>query len=240
MTKTTLIIGATSSLAYALCQQLAHKKHNLIITGRDKEELEHLANDLTIRHNTMVRAALLDLDSKTFNIKKIAQTLGDPDDIIMVAGTMGKNNSDDTDNLSRIIHVNYTAPAQLITHYAHTMETKGTGTIAIISSVSGDRGRQSNYLYGSAKAALTAFASGLRNRLSHSGVHVMTVKPGFIDTPLTYSMDSPLMCSREKAAKIIIRAMGRKKDVIYVPFFWCYIMMIIRNIPERFFKKLRL
>ena len=110
----------------------------------------------------------------------------------------------------------------------------------LISSIAGDRGRQSNYAYGSAKAALNAFASGLRNRFFKQGVHVVTVKPGFLDTPMTWGMQSPLIASREIAAEYIIYAMKVRKNIVYVPFFWRYIMLIIIHIPEAIFKRLKL
>ena len=156
---------------------------------------------------------------------------------------MGSDDPTDIDNLAYTVKVNYTVPAQLATAAALALSKKDSsektkGRIVIVTSVAGDRGRQSNYAYGSAKAALSTFASGLRNRFCKQGVHVMTVKPGFIDTPMTWSMSSPLVASREFVAGKIIDAMEKEKDVIYVPFFWRFIMLIIIHIPEKIFKKL--
>jgi short-subunit dehydrogenase len=141
-------------------------------------------------------------------------------------------------DIKTMTNVNYIAPAIIMSAVADTMETN-TSTIIVISSVAGDRGRKSNYIYGSAKAALSSFASGLRNRY-FGKIHVMTVKPGFLDTPMTYGMNSKLIFNKDKAAKIILNAAAKKVDVLYVPFFWRYIMLIIKTIPEIVFKRLNL
>ena len=146
----------------------------------------------------------------------------------------------DVGNIRNTIKINFTAAAEVISLVADKMLQAGSGKIAVISSVAGDRGRQSNYIYGSAKAGLSAFTSGLRNKLASTKVHVMTVKPGFVDTPMTYGMESPLIFPREKAAQGIIKALSKKKDIVYIPFFWRYIMLIIIHIPEKIFKKLKL
>jgi decaprenylphospho-beta-D-erythro-pentofuranosid-2-ulose 2-reductase len=121
------------------------------------------------------------------------------------------------------------------------MKQNETGTIAVISSVAGDRGRKSNYVYGSAKGGLTIFLQGLRNALSGSGVHVLTIKPGFVDTPMTNDFTKGLLWAKpEKVAKDIKRAIDKKKNIIYTPWFWRWIMLIIRLIPESVFKKMNL
>ena len=112
--------------------------------------------------------------------------------------------------------------------------------MVIIGSVAGDRGRASNYEYGAAKAAIATFTSGLRNRYAKLGLHIMTVKPGFVDTPMTWGMNIPLIASRETISDAILKAMAKKKDVIYAPWFWKFIMLIIMHIPEKIFKKLKL
>jgi decaprenylphospho-beta-D-erythro-pentofuranosid-2-ulose 2-reductase len=233
-----LVIGATSSLGVAICRVLASANHSLILCGRNNEELEILRQDLVIRYGIDVSITILDLAEGSLNISGIIDE--EFDSIYMVAGDMGKENKNDMDNIESIININFTAPAKILTAISTKMEAKKQGCIVIVSSVAGDRGRQSNYPYGAAKAGLTVFASGLRNRLCKSGVHVMTVKPGFIDTPMTFSMNSPLIARREYVAKKIMLAAESKKDSIYVPFFWCYIMLIIRHIPEFIFKKMGL
>jgi short-subunit dehydrogenase len=130
----------------------------------------------------------------------------------------------------------------LLTLVANRMEEQQSGTIAVISSVAGDRGRQSNYLYGTAKAAVTTFCEGLRARLFKKGVHVLTIKPGFVDTPMTKDLSLPklLVASPEKVAAIICKSIQRKIDTCYVPSFWWLIMLIIKNIPEFIFKRMKL
>jgi short-subunit dehydrogenase len=129
----------------------------------------------------------------------------------------------------------------LCTRLANLMEPRGQGTIAVISSVAGDRGRQSNYVYGAAKGMVTRFLQGLRNRLARKGVQVLTIKPGFVDTPMTAAFPKGLLWAKpESVAQGIVAAVDRKKDVVYLPGFWCLIMMIIRHIPEFIFKKLSL
>ena len=240
MNETVLIIGATSSLAQAICRQLAQQGYALILAGRDAEELELLAADLTTRHNSATAILIADFLNVDFSAEQLIHDAGAFNHIIIATGDMGDSDPTNPNNIAYTIWLNYTVPAQIATLAALHLAATGKGTITLISSVAGDRGRQSNYAYGSAKAALTTFASGLRNRLYKEGIHVMTVKPGFIDTPLTWGMQSPLIASREYAAGCIVRAMQKRKNVIYVPFFWRYIMLIIIHIPEKIFKRLSL
>ena len=239
-----LIIGATSSLAYALCHRLAKQGWNLQLCGRDESELRALASDLQIRYAVDTECIIADLSSLRFSSQAVLeQVRTTPEAAFIVAGDMGDTeHQEDIRNIAQVTLLNYLVPAQLITLISERMAENGKGDIVVISSVAGDRGRQSNYVYGSAKAALSAFCGGLRHKFSleEIPVHVMTVKPGFIDTPLTYAMQSPLVLSREKAAKTIISAMENKKATVYVPFFWRYIMLIICNLPECIFKKLKL
>jgi decaprenylphospho-beta-D-erythro-pentofuranosid-2-ulose 2-reductase len=266
--KTVLVIGATSSLAQAICRTLAKSGYGLILAGRDAGELALLAGDLTTRfgvHSAVLTADFLDAD---FSPERMIEQADDFDHVIIASGDMGNGASTDLHNIAYTIHLNYTVPAQIATaaalHFSPSPSMgegrggdensvrntplpnpppqggRGNNSIVIISSVAGDRGRQSNYPYGSAKAALTAFASGLRNRYYKKGVHVMTVKPGFIDTPMTWGMKSPLIASREYVAEHIVTAMQEKKNVLYVPYFWWVIMLVIRHLPECIFKRLSL
>lgn len=235
-----LIIGATSSLAQAICRELADRGSTLTLAARDENELALLACDIKVRFGVECKTLVVDLLAADFSATYFISQTGDFDHVIIVVGDMGSHDKNDPDNIAYTAHINYTLPAQLATAAALALKEKGCGTIAIVSSVAGDRGRQSNYLYGSAKAALTAFASGLRNYLYPHGVHVMTIKPGFIDTPMTWGMKSPLIARRETVAEKIVTAMEKKKNVVYVPFFWRYIMLIIVHIPEMIFKRLKL
>lgn len=238
--RTALVIGATSSMAQALCRALAARGYGLVLAGRDEGELKLLSQDIRTRSPVPCRTLLLDLMDANLSPELFMEQAGDVDDVIIAAGDMGAADPTDIANIAYTVRINYTVPAQLATAAALKLANKKEGRIVIISSVAGDRGRQSNYAYGSAKAALNAFASGLRNRFCKKGVHVMTVKPGFMDTPMTWEMNSPLIASREYCAGKIIAAMEKNKDVIYVPFFWRFIMLIIIHIPEKIFKRLSL
>lgn len=238
--RTALVIGATSSMAQSLCRGLAARGYALVLAGRDEEELKLLSKDVRTRSDIPCRTLKLDLMDGHLDPSAFFDQAGDCDDVIIAAGDMGASDPTDIPNLATTIQVNYTVPAQLATMAAIRLSERKDGRIVIVSSVAGDRGRQSNYAYGSAKAALSTFAAGLRNRFFKQGVHVMTVKPGFIDTPMTWDMSSPLVASREYVAEKIIAAMEKRKDVIYVPFFWRFIMLIIIHIPEKIFKRLSL
>ena len=244
--RTVLVVGATSSLAQALCHALAERGYDFALMGRDGEELELLACDLMTRVGAKSRIITTDFLSGDFSAQRTIEQAGDFDHAIIAVGDMGSEDALDMKNIAETVWINYTVPAQLATLAAEHLAAKKTpgrkyvGSISLISSVAGDRGRQSNYAYGSAKAALNTFASGLRNRYFKRGVHVMTVKPGFTDTPMTWDMTSPLMASREDVAQRIASAMHKRKNVIYAPSFWRYIMLIIIHIPEGIFKRLSL
>ena len=238
MTDDILVVGATSSLGVSLCRKLASAGNNITLTGRNKEELDKLASDLSIRFSIRTNIIILDLAANKISCAPFVKK--DFDSVYVLAGDMGNEDHNDTANIEHVIKVSFSAPAQVITAIAEKMEKEKRGNIVIVSSVAGDRGRQSNYLYGGSKAGLTTFAAGLRNRLCKSNVHVMTVKPGFIDTPMTYGMQSPLIASRDYVASQIIKALSKKRNSIYTPFFWRYIMLIIIHIPERIFKTLEL
>ncbi len=239
-TPTVLVIGATSSLAQAICRTLGARGYALVLCGRDEHELELLASDVHARFGVPCRILPADFADTRFSPENCIALAGDFSHVVIAAGDMGADDLSDLPNIATTIHINYTVPAQLATCAAALLAERKRGTIVIITSVAGDRGRQSNYVYGSAKAALSTFASGLRNRFCKAGVHVMTVKPGFIDTPMTWGMKSPLIASREYVAQKIVAAMEKQKNIVYVPFFWRYIMLIIIHIPEGVFKKLKL
>lgn len=238
--KTALIIGATSSLAQSLCRAMAEGGYRLILAGRDERELEIRAGDLGVRYGIDARQIRLDLSEKNFSATRLIEQAGAFDTLIFAAGDMGTSEQDDLQNLAHIAQVNYVIPSQILSVAAEAMAEAGGGTMVVIGSVAGDRGRASNYEYGAAKAALAAFASGLRNRYARKDVHVMTVKPGFTDTPMTWGMHSPLIAGREMVAAAIVKGIDARKDVLYIPWFWRYIMLIITHIPESIFKKLKL
>ena len=146
----------------------------------------------------------------------------------------------DVEIMLRTLNTNLTGAIAILERFAVLFEERKAGFIAALSSVAGDRGRKMNYIYGASKAGLSAYLQGLRNRLHGSNIQVTTIKPGFMDTPMTYGMDLPqlLVASPETAGNAIVRAILKKKDIAYIPFFWKYIMWIIRSIPEWQFKKM--
>ena len=235
-----MVVGATSSLARAMCRVLASRGHMLTLVGRDEHELELQATDINVRYNTPCKILVEDVSEPHFSVERMMASVGEMDEMFITLGYLPPDSMPPQQAINYASHLNFIIPAQIAQAACEKLAATHTGKVVIVSSVAGDRGRQSNYPYGAAKAALTAFASGLRNKFAKQGVHVMTVKPGFIDTPMTWGMKSPLIASPEYVARKIVDAAEKNKDSIYVPFFWRFIMLIICHIPERIFKKLSL
>ncbi|MGD9900440.1 MAG: SDR family NAD(P)-dependent oxidoreductase [Calditrichaceae bacterium] len=241
-----IIFGATSGIGIAIGAELAKVNKELILVARDKDELKRVSGDLNVRYANINHSYCLDLfdsDRLQTSIKQIIDNHDSVDELYFLMGYMGEaaKARDDWDEREQILLSCYTNAVHVLSEFAEYFEKQRNGNMTIVSSVAGDRGRQSNYIYGSAKAGLTAFAGGLRNRLYKHNVHVVTVKPGFVDTAMTYGLPGIfLAASPETVAKIMIKAVRRKKNVLYVPGFWRYIMMIIKLIPERLFKRLAL
>lgn len=241
-----IIFGATSAIAEATAIELGLKypAATFYLFARNQERLNLVASNLKTRTNTKTIEYVYDLSDITTHdsVAKIFQDI--KIDICFLAyGILGEQKIAES-NVSHaldIINSNFTSAISLLSHMANLMEQKSHGTIAVISSVAGDRGRQSNYFYGASKGALSIFLSGLRNRLSKKNVHVMTIKPGFVDTPMTKDFKKGLLFVKpQKIGKDIITGIEKQKNVLYTPFFWRYIMLIIIHIPERIFKKLSL
>jgi short-subunit dehydrogenase len=241
-----LILGATSGIASALAREFAAHKFDLILGGRDREESRALASDLSLRYG--VRAGVLSFDA--LDTQTHASTLrpflsGESnalEGVVVCMGYMGDQEKGQTDweEARRILETNFTGCVSALNLLANHFESRRAGFICALSSVAGDRGRQSNYLYGSAKAGLTAYLQGLRNRLYISNVSVITVKPGFVDTRMTYGRPGLfLVASPESVAKGIFNAISKRKDVVYLPGFWRFIMLFVRSIPEAIFKRMR-
>lgn len=241
-----LIAGATSSLAAALCRELAAQGYTLSLTGRDKEELEKLSADLAVRYGISIRVILTDFSKPSFSAETLweetAKEYGMPRELYLLAATMGNQDLPETaSNITNVTTTNFLNSAKLLSLAAQRMAGSGErSTLIVVSSVAGDRGRQSNFVYGASKAALTAYASGLRNKYCGTNVHVLTVKPGFVDTPLTWGMESPLIASRKSVVRAMMRAVKYRRNVLYAPFIWWGIMALINHIPECIFKRLKL
>lgn len=241
-----LILGATSPIARAVAAEYAAAGHAICLAARDGDETQRIAADLAIRFG--VTTANLAFDARDFDAHQAliedAQDQVGPIDIALVAiGAMGDQQDSQQDFAAahQVIDVNYTGAASLCEALAQTMLTRGKGTIIGITSVAGDRGRASNYIYGSAKGAFALYLQGLRNRLADDGIQVLTVKLGFVDTRMTFGMDTAIpVASPEDAAAAITAAADKGRDILYYPHFWRGIMAIIGAIPERIFKRLSL
>ncbi|GAA5034674.1 short-chain dehydrogenase [Marivirga lumbricoides] len=239
-----LILGATSDMAKALIEELAKEKHKFFLAARNVKRLEPFSKNLKIKFD--VTADLIEFDAQDFNSHEIIynQINPKPDWVISFIGYLGDQNkaSGNWQESKHIIDTNYSGVVSILNIVAQDMSARNAGVIVGVSSVAGDRGRGSNYLYGSAKAGLSAYLSGLRNSLYKQGVHVMTVKPGFVDTQMTAGLNlpKPITASPSQVAKGIIKGIKKRKNVIYLLPLWRLIMFTIRNIPEFVFKKLKL
>lgn len=243
--KHVLILGATSGIAKALAYALAERKVCIVLAGRDLDDLNGIARDITLRHDINVGVEYFDaLDYQQHESFHRACQKYTLDGLLLAYGYLGdqKKAEKDFTEAQRIIESNFVSAVSILHFFASEFESKKKGCIAVISSVAGDRGRKSNYVYGAAKGALSIYLQGLRNRLSNSGVQVVTIKPGFVDTKMTYGMlkNSPLVGSTADVAKDILYGIERNRDIIYTRWFWKYIMLIIKLVPERLFKRLEL
>lgn len=239
-----LIVGAHSDIGRALARAYAKAGYDLVLAARAAGRLERDATDLRLRGGGTVRVVELDILDMAAHAALLDSLDPLPATIISVVGYMGEQPVSERDPASAqlVMRSNYEAPALLLGAAAERMAARGSGTLIGISSVAGERGRATNYVYGSAKAGFTAFLSGLRNRLAKTGVRVITVKPGFVATRMTEGMNLParLTAEPEEVAAAILRAETRGRDVIYVRPVWRLIMLVIRSIPETVFKRLRL
>lgn len=246
MKGTVLILGASSAIARATAAAFAARGYGLYLAGRDSEELARDAADLTIRYQVPVATGCFDAEAFEQHpafIEQVVQSSGELAGVVVAFGYLGEQSRavHDWDETLTIIQRNYVGAVSLLNLCANRMEQAGSGFIVGIASVAGDRGRQSNYTYGSAKGAFALYLQGLRNRLAPAGVQVLTVKPGFVDTGMTFGLPGMfLVVSPRYVGERIARAAERGRDVLYVPWFWRYIMLIITHIPERIFKRLKL
>lgn len=245
--KNIVIIGATSAIAIETAKYFSKEGAKLFLIARNHDKVMAVANDLLVRGATEVGTDTCDLSNITEHQQILSNSNdffgGVPDAVLIAYGTLPDQQrcESDTDYAIQEFTTNGTSVISLMMLFGAEMRKVGSGTIAVISSVAGDRGRGSNYLYGSAKGAVSLFSQGLRNSLFKSGVKVVTIKPGFVDTPMTKDVPkNPLFATAEEVGVSTALAMKSGKNVVYLPFFWKYIMMIIKSIPEAIFKKLSL
>lgn len=242
--KTLLLIGGTSDIGHATALHYAQAGWRIVLTGRDENETRRNADDIAARTGSEVIVRRLDI-LETESFEGFLDTLpGLPDTAVCVVGDLGNQDRGQSDpvHAARILRINFEGPALLLGMLAERFLARGFGTIVGVSSVAGDRGRASNYLYGAAKAGFTAFLSGLRNRLAPKGLRVVTVKPGFVRTRMTAGMKLPpvLTANPEEVGRAIFATAEKNgSDVIYVRRIWRPVMTVVRSIPEGIFKRMR-
>jgi short-subunit dehydrogenase len=231
-------------MAVAIAKKYAAAGNNIQLAGRKADRLKPLQSDLAIRHNVQTSVHEFDAEKPATHEAFFASLPVRPDITICVFGYMDEQTKAETDwtICERTIMVNYTGAVSILNIVANAYAADGKGVIAGISSVAGERGRQSNYIYGSAKAGFTAYLAGMRNRLFHKGVHVVTVKPGFVYTKMTenLTLPKPLTATPAQVADAVYNAVAKKKNTVYVKWMWRWIMLIIKNVPEFMFKKLKM
>jgi short-subunit dehydrogenase len=246
MPEAVLILGATSAIARHVAASFAARGHALFLAGRNLAEAERLAADLRIRHNVETAAGRFDAEDYEGHrdfVKGVVRRMGDLEGVVVAFGYLGEQEAAEKDyeETFRVIDRNFTSAVSVLNHCAEFFETRRAGFIVAISSVAGDVGRRSNYLYGAAKGGLNVYLQGLRARLFHAGVRVLTVKPGFVDTPMTFGRPKLfLVASPAEVGEKIVRALLRGADVAYVPWFWRFVMLAIKLTPERLRKRLQL
>jgi len=246
VSKKVLVLGATSGIAEATCRVWASQGASLFLVARNADKLAAVAADLKTRGAAYVDTAVADLDDTDRHPQLLTHainSLGGMDIAFLAHGILGDQPTAERDfnAAAQILHTNFLAPVSLLTWLANYCVQRHSGVLAVISSVAGDRGRKSNYLYGSSKAGLSAFLGGLRNRVDREGVTVLNIKPGPTRTAMTAHMPGPeKMADVNAVARTIATAIDKKVDNLYVPIKWLPIMFVVQHIPESIFKKLNL
>lgn len=229
MARNILIIGATSGIAKGIIYAFAKKGDNLFLAARDEVELNKISQDIKIRFNTKTEIIKFDVENYTA-IPKIE----DLDGVVYAVGYDGPE-------VERVLNINFTQAVNILNDYADYFAHKKQGFIVGISSVAGDRGRQSNYIYGCSKAGFSTYLQGLRNKLAKNNVRVITIKPGFVDTVQTFGKPGVFLVADPMViGQKIANSVNKRADILYLPWFWKYIMLIIKSIPEFIFKRLSL
>ena len=238
-----LVLGASSSVARAFARAAAEGGADLILAGRDIADIDRIAADARIRGGGRVDVRAFDAIDRGGHEAFVAELPRRPFNVFLAFGMLVPQDAIDHDPAlaQQVIAVNFLGAVSMLSRLAPRLAEEGQGAIVVLSSVAGDRGRPSNYVYGSAKAGLNAYLQGLRARYAARGVSVTTLKPGFMDTATTYGMPGMfLVASPEACAKACLRFASKGRDVAYFPAFWWLIMTIVKSIPERIFKRMRL
>ncbi len=246
MPKTVLVLGATSAIAQAWMRLLAPRGASFFLAARNAAHLDSVAKDLATRGATAVYVETADLDDTAGHVallERAVAALGDVDCALIAHGVLGDQAAGERDFAvaAASLQTNFLSTVSLATWLANYFAAQYRGSLVVISSVAGDRGRKSNYIYGSAKAGMNAFLDGVRNRLDREGVQVLTVRPGFVATPMTAHLpQGPLFATPDAVARDILHAIEHRRDVLYTPWFWRWIMALVRMIPEWKFKRMDL
>jgi len=245
--KNILIIGGSSAIAGACARRWAADGARLVLAGRHPLRLEAVAQDLRVRGALEAHTHVLDINDHAQHpalLDASRAALGTIDIVLIAHGTLSDQALCEREVDAALLEfsTNALSTIALLTRLASVFEAQRSGTLAVISSVAGERGRPSNYVYGAAKAAVTTFCEGLRARLFKAGVRVLTIKPGFVDTPMTagLALPGPLVASPERVGADIVRAIAQGKDTLYTPWFWSAIMLVIRALPRFVFKRVSL
>lgn len=244
--KKVLIVGGTSAMAEACARIWAQRGDALFLAARNEAQLNSVVDDLRTRGAHKVGSKVFDANDFERHAELLAEAtafMGGFDTVLIAHGTLSDQARAQTDQAYAIreISTNGLSVVSLMGLAGEQLAKQGHGAVAVISSVAGDRGRQSNYVYGSAKAMVSAFASGMRQRLSKQGVHIITIKPGFVDSPMTAGFKKGALWAKpEQVAKDITRSIDKGHSIVYTPGFWRLIMLIIKHIPEAIFVRLSL
>jgi short-subunit dehydrogenase len=237
------VVGATSSIGRALAGELAAHGARLHLMARDPMEAGRVQSDLQVRYGAAVTFGLFDASQPAMHGESVTEAvaaLGGLDLAVVAVGDLGDQRAAEADfaQAQRIIDANYAGLVSVLGHLANYFEKQRHGAILAITSVAADRGRRSNYFYGSAKAGLDRFLQGLRARLYAANVRVLTVKPGYVDSRMTFGRVSVLIASPQQVARAALRSLRRGRSVVYVPWFWFWIMLLVRAVPESVFRRL--
>ncbi len=241
-----LALGATSAIAEATLRLFAERRASLALVGRTPKKLEAVRDDLLTRGAAAATAMAADLDDTAAHpalLARAVEALGGIDVALLAHGVLGDQARAERDyaEAEAVLRTNFLSAVSLVGWLANYFEVEGRGTIAVISSVAGDRGRKSNYVYGASKGGLNVFLDGVRNRIDRAGVKVLTIKPGFVATPMTAHLEpNALFAQPAQVAGQIVRAIEQRRDVVYVPPIWAAIMLAVRAIPRPLFKRLNM
>lgn len=241
-----LVIGATSAIAKATARIYAAQGCRLHLVARNPESLKIVADDLVVRGASEVNCSTLDVNDFEKHqqvLQQAIQSLGTVEVALICHGSLPDQQASEKDfDLARHeINTNGLSVISLLTVLSGHFIKQGNGTIAVVTSVAGDRGRQSNFVYGSVKAMVSTYLQGLRGRLLPYNINVVDIRPGFVDSPMTAHLQKgPLWSSPERIGKIIVRSIGKRRHTVYAPFYWGLIMFVVRSIPEAIFKRIKL